>query len=239
MIIWRKIGTINQFRVALHQLIEAKGDELILSSGYVSHGSQFSVYDQSNILPSMKVAIANGLKNVTIRAGKFRRFSQSTPTSLNALHHNINGNSSYQERYEEFLYNLIPFLKSNLTSININAYIHNNWHAKVAVRADQGRPFAAIIGSSNLTSTAYGVYPNNYNWECDVLIWRADYPVIREFSFSYDENREGKDDKIIHFASKSDYFYFEYLPERDEESRLIGIYNEVKNAEGGIRTPTD
>lgn len=239
MIIWRKTGVINQFRVALHQLIEGVGDELILSSGYVSHGSQFSVDDWSNIFPSLDMALTNGLEKVTIRAGKFGKHSSTATYNLSALNRVVSAKSSYQERYEAFLSNLIPFLINKRKSIRIDAYIHDNWHAKVSVKADNGTPFAAIIGSSNLTSTAYGNFTNNFNSECDVLIWRLDYHSSNKFRFLYDENLDGENKKIIHFNSGLDYVFFESLPKSerefryDEEYRLNEIYKNVKDAEGG------
>ena len=235
MIIWRKVGSTNQFRVALHQLIEAFGDELLLSSGYVSHGAQFSVDDWSNIFPSLSIALNNGLQKITIRAGKFRKPISSAAYTLSSLNRFVNSRSSYQERYEAFLSNIILFLMSRNKYVHIDAYIHNNWHAKVSVRADKGTPFAAIIGSSNLTSTAYGNFPNNFNSECDVLIWRSDYSASNKFSFIYDQNKEQENDKIIHFSSRFEYIFFETLPDGEEEARLTDIYNELKNNEGGKR----
>lgn len=234
MIIWRKVATTNHFRAALHQLIEAFGDELLLSSGYVSHGAQFSVDDLSNIFPSLDIALKNGLQKITIRGGKFGKPTSSATYNLSSLNRIVNRYSSYQDRYEAFLSNTINFLMSKKKNIHIDAYIHNNWHAKVSVRADNGTPFAAIIGSSNLTSTAYGIFANNFNSECDVLIWRSDYPKSKKFSFNYDQNTDVVNDKNIHFLSKFEYVLFETLPGGEEE-RLTDVYRELKNNENGKR----
>lgn len=60
----------------------------------------------------------------------------------------------------------------------------SNWHAKIALAINDLGPACAIIGSSNLTRSAFGINPNSYNkkldilkgsrrfnHECDVVIW--------------------------------------------------------------------
>lgn len=47
------------------------------------------------------------------------------------------------------------------------------WHAKVAICYLNGRPRAAIIGSSNITSRAFGMN-STFNCEADVMLWYKD-----------------------------------------------------------------
>lgn len=45
-----------------------------------------------------------------------------------------------------------------------------HWHAKVFIAKANGQPVVGLIGSSNITSRAFGVLPR-FNQECDVLFW--------------------------------------------------------------------
>ena len=44
------------------------------------------------------------------------------------------------------------------------------WHAKVFIAKRNSQPVVAIIGSSNITSKAFGEF-KSFNYECDVVFW--------------------------------------------------------------------
>jgi len=148
-IVFRKRKNFSPFRRILNLLLTAPiGDSVVLCSGYVWQPSNPSHY---NILDDeLRRAIMSGCnrgKVITV-AGKFN-----------------------PEYYRTFYKNFINDLKSR--GIKVKAYYarQKNWHAKVALRLNNGRPVAAIIGSSNLTRPAYGENWRNWNYEADVLIW--------------------------------------------------------------------
>lgn len=60
-IFFRRCEEYNPFREALHRLIELKGDKLIITSGYISEGRNFTLLDGENLTPSLKVSSNNGL----------------------------------------------------------------------------------------------------------------------------------------------------------------------------------
>lgn len=49
----------------------------------------------------------------------------------------------------------------------------NRWHAKLIIKIRNGKPYALIVGSSNLTSRAFEYDQSWYttNFECDVVIY--------------------------------------------------------------------
>lgn len=51
------------------------------------------------------------------------------------------------------------------------------WHAKIFIAKENGRPVVAIIGSSNITSKAFGEF-KSFNYESDVVFWDEKNPTI-------------------------------------------------------------
>lgn len=51
------------------------------------------------------------------------------------------------------------------------------WHAKVFLAKRAGVPLVGIIGSSNITRRAFGEL-NDFNYECDVVIWDESVSAI-------------------------------------------------------------
>lgn len=129
------------------------GDEAIICSAYIWEPMNGNYRILSD---GLQAAIQAGCpKGVTTVAGK-----------LSGGHY-----SSFYNNFVNRLGAVIP----------VKAYKAplNNWHSKVAIRLDNGRPVAAIIGSSNLTGPAYGLnmpatpYTPGWNYETDVLIWEG------------------------------------------------------------------
>jgi len=187
---------VNPFREALHSLIALPGDELVLSSGYISQGKQFKAAGPDNLLPQLQQAVRNGLKRIVIIAGKF------------------SARSFWFKHYREFITQL------NSLPISISDITRSNWHAKIAIKIDRKRPVAAIVGSSNLTSWAYGVLTDNrFNKECDVIIWpsKANRKIYRYFS--------GVMEKI----GPSNFIYFKKITEgMNEEERLNNLIKQLR-----------
>lgn len=192
MILFRKTGNTNPFREALHNLIQLRGEKLIITSGYISEGT-FSLLENRNMLPFLNVAENNGLKEIILAAGKFSRYPE------------------WIERYRNFVRRLDHSVGPK---INVKPYLFQNWHAKVSLKILNRTPIAAIIGSSNLTSTAYGLNRNNFNRECDVVIWNNNF-VTNEFREVTDKMKD-----------EESFIYFD-RPDINEPVRLNNLYKEI------------
>ena len=141
----------SPFREMLHRLIKlSEGDDLILCSGYIwepqtgSSNFKYNILDDE-LLDALKIGCQG--KEITTIAGKL------------------------DERWLDYYKNFVKRLKQ--AGFRVKPYFapKRNWHAKIAIRLSQGKPIAAIIGSSNLTGPAYGENRYSWNFESDVLIW--------------------------------------------------------------------
>ncbi|MBD8563279.1 NgoFVII family restriction endonuclease [Oxalobacteraceae sp. CFBP 8763] len=75
-------------------------------------------------------------------------------------------NGIWKSQYEEFFDNLSA--KIPMTAWYIPGF---KWHAKIFILSKDGVPLLGIIGSSNMTSRAFGVGAANFNYECDMILW--------------------------------------------------------------------
>jgi hypothetical protein len=149
----------SPFRRLLLGLVEApKARSLILGSGYIWEPppeGKYHVLDDE-----LGRAIQDGCSGgeVTLIAGMLR-------------------GGKWLNYYENFVRGLSQ-RHPNVVSL---VAPRKNWHAKVAIRHDQGQvPIAALVGSSNLTGPAYKEPHKNWNYECDTLIW-PDAPALNEY----------------------------------------------------------
>lgn len=122
-------------------------NKLVLCSGYI----QENLYSYSILQDELLNHLLNrNFKiNVITVAGKF------------------NNNKKWEKSYKDF----INTLKSHKIPISSFIAKRKNWHAKIAIVLERGKPLAGIIGSSNLTRPAYGEPYKNFNFETDVVIF--------------------------------------------------------------------
>jgi hypothetical protein len=144
----RKEPELSPFRTILGLLLTSPaGESAVLCSGYIwqPNGGRYNVLDDG-LRQSIISGCAGGV--LTTVAGKF-----------------------YPAYYQDYYRNFISDLRLN--GVTVDAYYapRKNWHAKIAIRTNQGYPVAALVGSSNLTGPAYGIDRNSWNYEADVLIW--------------------------------------------------------------------
>ncbi|MCS6880723.1 MAG: phospholipase D-like domain-containing protein [Oscillochloridaceae bacterium] len=132
----------------LHRLILLRdADDLVLCSGYIwepAAGYKYKILDDK--LLDVLLRGCKGKRIITI-AGKLDK--------------------QWLDHYKNFVRRL------RQKDLYVKPYLapKRNWHAKIAIRLKQGKPIAAIIGSSNLTGPAYSENGYSWNFECDVLIW--------------------------------------------------------------------
>jgi len=92
---------------------------------------------------------------------------------------------------------------------------------KIAIRLDKSdSPMAAIVGSSNLTGPAYREGWGNWNYECDVTIWRADSALTDHFKAINDTSQIDIFDRILVKLDPE-------VEQPDEDERLIVLYKDV------------
>ena len=199
IIIFRKSSNRNLFREYLHRLISLDGEKLIISSGFIAEG-KFSLLNPNNMLPHLNAAVGRGLSKIIFIAGKFNTYF----------------GRGYRTKFDDLIDKLVVLFGSRIIKIS-----QDRWHAKISIRILKGEPIAAIVGSSNLTTTAYGIgMGKNWNKECDVIIWDNSHKEIwKKFSEIY---KEGED--TIYFEDIKGNF--------DERRRLNDLYDEIKEGVG-------
>lgn len=154
-IILRNQLPINQFRDLLIGSIKTgAGDNALLCSGFFQEsfkGSAYKASSETNF--GLEVAKSKiELKTVGIHNGSWKQSYRDFRDNMKALGANI-----------------ICYYKNGL-----------KWHAKVFVLSKGNTPIFGIIGSSNITRTAFGS-ANNFNYECDVIIWPDENKTINNW----------------------------------------------------------
>lgn len=193
LILFRK-NNMNPFKKFLHGIISLKGEKLIITSGFISECKSFSPFQEME--PHLRSGINNGLTEIVTVAGRF--FYKTN-------------------RYRKFYGDFVKRLRNLSRRVKVNPFVTNNWHAKVSIKIFNGKPIAAIIGSSNLTSTAYGS-GRGFNKECDVVIWNERYvdsDIFRNISNDLDRA------SFIFVDSRL------YKEDLEEEGRLKKLYDEI------------
>lgn len=193
----RKYSGQSPFRRMLNMLLTSPiGDSSILCSGYIwqPNGSHYNVLDDG--LRNSLISGCQGGELTTV-AGKF-----------------------YPSYYEDYYRNFIQDLR--LHGVRVRAYFapKKNWHAKIAIRLNKGTPVAALVGSSNLTSPAYGV-GRKWNYEADVLIWIKGKKYTRYF----------RDDGMDLSIGRLELILAPQIKQPSENNQLEGIYKDVMETE--------
>lgn len=144
-IILRNQLPINRFRdLFIGSIKTGAGDNALLCSGFFQENFRGSVY-QASVERNFGVEVAK------------------SKIELNTVGVH---NGSWKQSYRDFRDNM------KVLGANINCYYKNGlkWHAKVFILSKKDEPVFGIIGSSNITRTAFGSI-NDFNYECDVMIW--------------------------------------------------------------------
>lgn len=192
-IVLRNKLPVNLFRDLLIGSIKTgAGNNALLCSGFFQENFKGSTYQASQEINFGK-EIANSkieLKTVGIH------------------------NGSWKKSYRDF--------RDNMKSLgaNIQCFYKNGlrWHAKVFILSDGDDPVFGIIGSSNITRTAFGSI-DNFNYECDVMIWPDECKAI---------------DKWFDAQMAGDIFNFEvikapYIPEMNNGISVVERLNALKS----------
>ena len=180
---------ISYYRRFLHKIIQIPElDELILASGYVTHGKTYKVLDDE-LWERLRNAKGNSVFELKTIAGRFNSFTDQYAIWYGEFVSEIESRiGNFEPKWKYY-----PLIAKK-----------RNWHAKIALGLSKGDPIACIIGSSNLTSTAYGERRSKgrvslFNHECDVTIWKDD-PIYDKIFLS-DSPEEGQKERIDYSRS--------------------------------------
>jgi len=152
----------------------------------------------------------------------FYRASQEGNLIANLVHNHIDittvglHNFTWQNSYKNFCMNL------RSAGVNISAKVVSSysWHAKIFILFKNKVPFFGIIGSSNITSKAFGITPK-FNYECDVALWDDNIASISPIVKSAIERQSDPHQILI----------TEYRP---QENNYISISDRLLNLEKEI-----
>ncbi len=173
------------------------GDSALLCSGFFQENFRGSVYQ------------------ATLEQGFAKEVAKSNIELTTVGIHN----GSWKQSYRDFRDNM------RLQGANIKClYKHGlRWHAKVFILSKSQAPVFGIIGSSNITRTAFGDI-SSFNHECDVMIWPNNLQKIDQW---FDEEMETNNFPLGIIRAP-------YIPEMNDnisvEERLNAIKGEILNS---------
>lgn len=167
LIILRKKVQPNRFHsLIIKSLQTAAGDNALLCSGFFQEDAGYSASIDSGLCCALNISRT---KLMTI-----------------GIH-----NGLWLNKYRKFRTNI------RRCGNHIDAFIARrlHWHAKVYILKSGGDPIMGIIGSSNMTRSAFHV-TSPFNFESDVILW--DKNVVRINSLCEEEMTNDDDDGIIY-----------------------------------------
>lgn len=168
LILLRKHLSPNRFNeLLLNSINTGEGDNAIICSGFFQE-NVFSASFSTGLCCSLK---ANNVEVTTI-----------------GVYNNI-----WLPQYKQFRDNLI--LCGNI--VHAKKTRNNKWHAKIFILKKGNEPIFGIIGSSNMTSRAFGVW-RDYNFEADVVLWDTASKKINSLCQSQTEITETNLDDVIY-----------------------------------------
>lgn len=90
----------------------------------------------------------------------------------------------FRDRIKKFGYSISAMQSRN-----------NKWHAKIFILKKGNEPIFGIIGSSNMTSRAFGI-GKDFNFEADVVLWDTTFTKINTLCEQQQENNDDFNDII-------------------------------------------
>jgi hypothetical protein len=168
LIILRKHLTPNRFnQLLLGALDTGEGDNAIICSGF---------FQENGFSASFSTGLSTILNNHNIRLTTFGVYSYGT----------------WLAQYRMFRDNLI----NNGNTIIAKRTAKLRWHAKIFILKHGNDPIFGIIGSSNMTGSAFGI-TTTFNYEADVVLWDGNFQLINSLcQFQTNLQEEGLDDII-------------------------------------------
>jgi len=98
-------------------------------------------------------------------------------------------------------------------SVNAKLTASYKWHAKIFILKKGEEPIFGIIGSSNMTSRAFGVC-KQFNFEADVVLWDNKYPELVNLTSKSSEFLSGEN-------NINDLIYADYDVEKNNQISIV------------------
>lgn len=194
-ILYRRNQRPNIFREALLELIDSEqnGDTLILSYGYITKEALKGKILTGNIIKGLPKG--GTLKILGVNARDKVKYHDGTSHMRNTPFGRFNVCNQKGCSYCDYL-RFIEELETDLKQypINVEAYLAEKFHGKIAIKLFNGHPIATICGSSNLSDSAFGENSRYWNYECD--IYMLDDDIITLSGFVSTKAREEKEEFI-------------------------------------------
>jgi hypothetical protein len=222
------------FRDALLELIksEGKGDCLILSYGYATPG----IIDND-----FKVSIYQGLplggtlNLLGVHDRPNNKFHKQNQPNISYGRFNVCSESSCG--YCNYLKFIVELEKEFNHKITVNAYLIENFHAKVAIKLRNNYPIAVITGSSNLSKATYSLNTSYINYECDIYMLDDDIIQLsgfvdtkaRQEKLEFDDETPTYERIIKAFETRS--YALEVIPvdsKIPDKNLMERLYDEIK-----------
>jgi len=170
-IILRRSHAVNHFRNIILRSFQADGfDHMLLCSGFFQDRAAYAASScfkaATPMYPCQKQIVTVGLYNAIWRAD-YDSFTAGLATMKCPCGKGLNVEKRKVKR--------------------------NHWHAKVFIVSEANSPQLGIIGSSNVTSRAFG---NNsqWNYEADVVLWNDAHKEAKRVMASVFDGANNNDD---------------------------------------------
>lgn len=156
--ILNRTGEISLFKRALHEVILAPGDRLVLGYGYLYENVIRPIIDEDSTF---------------IRV--FRQWVNSDNNSEKEIIIIGNNEANYSEyiRIAKYLDDTFSNLKIKVIIKDLNEWNNRQYHKKLAIKFTKNnnkfKPSMALIGSSNFSRATY--VDRDYSQEVDILLW--------------------------------------------------------------------
>ena len=168
LIILRKQLSPNRFNeLLLNSIDSGEGDNAIICSGFFQENA-------------FSASFTTGLC-CTLRRNKINL------TTIGVY------NNSWVPQYKTFRDNLI----SCGNTVSAKKTRNNKWHAKIFILKKGNDPIFGIIGSSNMTSRAFGIW-RDFNSEADVVLWDTSMTKINALCQQQTETNNDNIDDVIY-----------------------------------------
>ncbi len=168
LIILRKQLSPNRFNeLLLNSIDTGEGDNAIICSGFF----------QENVFSA---SFTTGLC-CTLRRNKINL------TTIGVY------NNIWVPQYKTFRDNLV----SCGNAVSAKKTRNNKWHAKIFILKKGNDPIFGIIGSSNMTSRAFGIW-RDFNFEADVVLWDTSKSKINTLCQQQTETNNDNIDDVIY-----------------------------------------
>lgn len=178
----RKDKAINRFRETILETLKLPFvNNALLCSGFFQHSKIYKSAEDFK-------------KTMNSRIG--------SPINLNIL--GIYAVYNWQQSYNYFINQLKQYNPYGYVNIQGKVVPGQRWHAKIFIAKQDDIPVVAIIGSSNITSRAFGIN-RPFNYECDVIFWDANNSQVNkmmESIFPENERSDFSDVIITNYDAK-------------------------------------